>query len=142
MIMEKVTSAKDELKIDPIQLKKAALIFRAINHKLRQQIIKFISQNGKITVNQPFYSENVNQLPAPNYDGFPLDRYLSPEPVLCFDGDGAGQQQKDGQHAAGGGLGVHPGLGQQAPQVLPGVGVQAQPQPPATPQNPLQRHDL
>ncbi len=39
-------------------------------------------QNGKIIVNQPFYSENVNQLPAPNYDGFPLDRYLSPEPVL------------------------------------------------------------
>lgn len=39
-------------------------------------------QNGKITVNQPFYSENINQLPAPNYDGFPLGRYLSPEPVL------------------------------------------------------------
>lgn len=39
-------------------------------------------QNGKITVNQPFYSENINQLPAPNYDGFPLDRYLSPDPVL------------------------------------------------------------
>jgi radical SAM superfamily enzyme YgiQ (UPF0313 family) len=39
-------------------------------------------QNGKIMVNQPFYSENVNQLPAPNYDGFPLGRYLSPEPVL------------------------------------------------------------
>ena len=39
-------------------------------------------QNGKINVNQPFYSENVNQLPAPNYDGFPLGRYLSPEPVL------------------------------------------------------------
>ena len=39
-------------------------------------------QNGKIVVNQPFYSENVNRLPAPNYDGFPLARYLSPEPVL------------------------------------------------------------
>ncbi|MGQ0810483.1 MAG: B12-binding domain-containing radical SAM protein [Nitrospiraceae bacterium] len=39
-------------------------------------------QNGKITVNQPFYSENINQLPAPNYDGFPLGGYLSPEPVL------------------------------------------------------------
>jgi radical SAM superfamily enzyme YgiQ (UPF0313 family) len=37
-------------------------------------------QNGKITVNQPFYSENINQLTAPNYDGFPLDLYLSPEP--------------------------------------------------------------
>ena len=33
-------------------------------------------QNGKIMVNQPFYSENINELPAPNYDGFPLDLYL------------------------------------------------------------------
>lgn len=39
-------------------------------------------QNGKITVNQPFYSENINELPAPNYDGFPLSRYLAPETVL------------------------------------------------------------
>jgi anaerobic magnesium-protoporphyrin IX monomethyl ester cyclase len=39
-------------------------------------------QNGKITVNQPFYSENINDLPAPNYDGFPLGRYLAPETVL------------------------------------------------------------
>jgi hypothetical protein len=39
-------------------------------------------QNGKITVNQPFYSENINALPAPNYDGFPLDLYLAPETVL------------------------------------------------------------
>jgi anaerobic magnesium-protoporphyrin IX monomethyl ester cyclase len=39
-------------------------------------------QSGKIMVNQPFYSENINELPAPNYDGFPLDRYLAPETVL------------------------------------------------------------
>lgn len=39
-------------------------------------------QNGKIIVNQPFYSENIAQLPAPDYDGFPLDLYLSPKPVL------------------------------------------------------------
>ena len=39
-------------------------------------------QNGKITVNQPFYSENINELPAPNYDGFPLGRYLAPSTVL------------------------------------------------------------
>jgi hypothetical protein len=38
--------------------------------------------NGKIIVNQPFYSENVNQLPAPDYDGFPLGYYLAPETVL------------------------------------------------------------
>lgn len=39
-------------------------------------------QSGKITVNQPFYSENINALPAPNYDGFPLGRYLAPATVL------------------------------------------------------------
>ncbi|MBM4123716.1 MAG: radical SAM protein [Nitrospira sp.] len=39
-------------------------------------------QNGKITVNQPFYSENIDALPAPNYDGFPLGRYLAPQTVL------------------------------------------------------------
>lgn len=39
-------------------------------------------QNGKITVNQPFYSENINALPAPNYDGFPLGQYLAPRTVL------------------------------------------------------------
>lgn len=39
-------------------------------------------ENGKVIVNQPFYSENLAQHPAPNYDGFPLDRYLAPKTVL------------------------------------------------------------
>lgn len=39
-------------------------------------------QNGRVTVNQPFYSENINDLPAPDYDGFPLGMYLAPETVL------------------------------------------------------------
>lgn len=39
-------------------------------------------QNGKIIVNQPFYSENLAQHPAPNYDGFPLGQYLAPHTVL------------------------------------------------------------
>ncbi|MDH5429512.1 MAG: radical SAM protein, partial [Nitrospirota bacterium] len=38
--------------------------------------------NGKITVNQPFYSENLTEHPAPNYKGFPLDQYLAPYTVL------------------------------------------------------------
>jgi radical SAM family protein len=37
---------------------------------------------GKITVNQPFYSENLTEHPAPNYKGFPLDQYLAPYTVL------------------------------------------------------------
>ena len=61
MIMEKAVSAKDDLKIDAIQLKKAALIFRAVNHKLRQQIIKFIHQNGKITVTQIYLKLRLEQ---------------------------------------------------------------------------------
>ncbi len=39
-------------------------------------------ENGKIRVNQPFYSENIAQLPAPNYDGFPFRLYLAPQTVL------------------------------------------------------------
>ncbi|HYO23307.1 MAG TPA: metalloregulator ArsR/SmtB family transcription factor [Flavisolibacter sp.] len=61
MITEKAISAKDELKIDAIQLKKAALVYRAINHKLRQQIIKFINQNGKITVTQIYVKLRLEQ---------------------------------------------------------------------------------
>jgi anaerobic magnesium-protoporphyrin IX monomethyl ester cyclase len=39
-------------------------------------------QDGKIVVNQPFYSENLTEHPAPNYDGFPLLQYLAPHTVL------------------------------------------------------------
>ena len=59
--MEKVAPPKEELKIDAIQLKKAALVFRAINHKLRQQIVKFIQQNGKITVTQIYVKLRLEQ---------------------------------------------------------------------------------
>ncbi len=48
-------------------------------HKVPNLIYR---QDDRITVNQPFYSENINALPAPDYDGFPLDLYLSPETVL------------------------------------------------------------
>ncbi|RMH06079.1 MAG: radical SAM protein [Nitrospirae bacterium] len=39
-------------------------------------------QNGRVVVNQPFYSENLAHHPPPNYDGFPLRKYLAPETVL------------------------------------------------------------
>ena len=61
MITEKAVSTKDDVKIDAIQLKKASLVFRAINHKLRQQIIKFINQNGKITVTQMYVKLRLEQ---------------------------------------------------------------------------------
>lgn len=61
MVMEKAVSPKEDLKIDAIQLKKAALVFRAVNHKLRQQIIKFISQHGQITVTQIYVKLRLEQ---------------------------------------------------------------------------------
>jgi len=39
-------------------------------------------QNGKAIVNQPFFSENINALSAPNFDGFPFRQYLAPQAVL------------------------------------------------------------
>jgi hypothetical protein len=39
-------------------------------------------QNGKTIVNQPFFSENINALSAPNFDGFPFHQYLAPQCVL------------------------------------------------------------
>jgi DNA-binding transcriptional ArsR family regulator len=52
---------EDELKIDVFQLKKASLIFRAINHKLRQQIMKMIHHSGKLTVTEIFVRLRIEQ---------------------------------------------------------------------------------
>lgn len=50
-----------DLKIDVLQLKKAALILRAINHKLRQQILKLIHQKEKITVTEIYVKLRLEQ---------------------------------------------------------------------------------
>jgi DNA-binding transcriptional ArsR family regulator len=50
-----------ELKIDVFQLKKAALVLRAINHKLRQQILKLIHQNGQMTVTEIYVKLRLEQ---------------------------------------------------------------------------------
>jgi len=43
-------------------------------------------EGDEIRVNQPYYIEDINALPTPDYDGFPLDRYLSPKRVLPLQG--------------------------------------------------------
>ena len=53
--------SSSELKIDLVQLKKAALILRAINHKLRQQILKLIHQNGKMAVTEIYVKLRLEQ---------------------------------------------------------------------------------
>jgi len=53
--------ATTELEINILELRKAALIFRAINHKLRQDMLKLIHKSGKITVTELYRKMNLEQ---------------------------------------------------------------------------------
>jgi ArsR family transcriptional regulator, virulence genes transcriptional regulator len=49
------------VKIDFISLKKAAMILRALNHKLRQQIIRLLDENKKLTVTEIYIQLRLDQ---------------------------------------------------------------------------------
>lgn len=59
-----ITAGGDDavaVKIDFLSVKKAAMILRAINHKLRQQIIKLINDQQKITVTEIYIKLRLEQ---------------------------------------------------------------------------------
>jgi DNA-binding transcriptional ArsR family regulator len=47
--------------VDLYNLKKAAMVLRAINHKLRQQVLKLIDENGKMTVTEIYVKLRLEQ---------------------------------------------------------------------------------
>jgi ArsR family transcriptional regulator, virulence genes transcriptional regulator len=51
----------DSLKVDLLNVKKASLVLRAINHKLRQQILKLIDEHKKITVTEIYVKLRLEQ---------------------------------------------------------------------------------
>src|ERR1700733_3041619 len=51
----------DILSIDYHSLKKSALILRSLNHKLRQQILKIINEDNKITVTEIYVKLRLEQ---------------------------------------------------------------------------------
>ena len=53
--------SNDELYIDILQIKKAALVLRAVNHKLRQQILNLIHQSGRMTVTSLYIKLRLEQ---------------------------------------------------------------------------------
>ncbi|MES2882559.1 MAG: metalloregulator ArsR/SmtB family transcription factor [Bacteroidota bacterium] len=59
--LEPIAATSSELKVDVIQLKKAALVLRAVNHKLRQQMLKLLHQSGKMTVTQIYVKLRLEQ---------------------------------------------------------------------------------
>jgi DNA-binding transcriptional ArsR family regulator len=60
-VLENSATVNGELKIDILQLKKAALILRAVNHKLRQQVLKLLHQNEKMTVTEIYVKLRLEQ---------------------------------------------------------------------------------
>jgi DNA-binding transcriptional ArsR family regulator len=55
------TCKMSTIKIDYYNVKKAALILRALNHKLRQQLIKLIEEEKKITVTEIYVRLRLEQ---------------------------------------------------------------------------------
>mgnify|MGYP001113620256 FL=1 len=53
--------SSNTLKVDLLNVKKASLVLRAINHKLRQQILKLIDEQGKITVTEIYVKLRLEQ---------------------------------------------------------------------------------
>jgi ArsR family transcriptional regulator, virulence genes transcriptional regulator len=58
-----ITAGDDNtaVKVDFLSVKKAAMILRALNHKLRQQIIKLINEQQRITVTEIYVKLRLEQ---------------------------------------------------------------------------------
>ncbi len=53
--------AENKLTVDTLAVKKAAVVLRAFNHKLRQQILKIIDNNERITVTEIYVKLRIEQ---------------------------------------------------------------------------------
>lgn len=58
---EKNSKSANALQIDDYQLKKGALVFRAINHKLRQKMLALIARSGEISVTHIYVRLRIEQ---------------------------------------------------------------------------------
>ena len=54
-------STNPPINVDYTALKKAALVLRALNHKLRQQLLKLIEEEKKITVTEIYVRLRLEQ---------------------------------------------------------------------------------
>ena len=59
--MERTTSNDPLQNVDYLRIKKAALVLRAMNHKLRQQILKTIHEYKRITVTELYVKLRLEQ---------------------------------------------------------------------------------
>jgi DNA-binding transcriptional ArsR family regulator len=61
LLLNSMSESGTHIKIDLLNLKKASLILRALNHKLRQQILKMIDEQGKTTVTELYVKLRLEQ---------------------------------------------------------------------------------
>ena len=61
MILNADAATGAPVKVDFLNLKKAAMILRALNHKLRQQIIRILDENKKLTVTELYVQLRLEQ---------------------------------------------------------------------------------
>jgi DNA-binding transcriptional ArsR family regulator len=56
-----LNNGKSAVKINFLQTKKAAMILRAVNHKLRQQMLKLLDESKKMTVTELYVKLRLEQ---------------------------------------------------------------------------------
>ncbi len=61
MILNTQAGEDAAVKVDFINLKKAAMILRALNHKLRQQIVRILDEHKKLTVTELYIQLRLEQ---------------------------------------------------------------------------------
>lgn len=61
MVLNEKGEEGSPVKVEFVALKKAAVTLRALNHKLRQQIVKLIDENKRITVTEIFNKLHLEQ---------------------------------------------------------------------------------
>jgi len=61
MVLTNSSGNGSSVKVDLLNTKKAALILRAVNHKLRQQMLKLIDEQGKMTVTELYLKLRLEQ---------------------------------------------------------------------------------
>jgi len=61
LVLSKTGSLKDDITIDYRTLKKAVLVLRSINHKLRQSMMMLLEEHGRLTVTEIYVKLRLEQ---------------------------------------------------------------------------------
>jgi DNA-binding transcriptional ArsR family regulator len=61
MVLHGKHAKESAVRVDLLSVKKAALVLRALNHKLRQQIVRLIDEHEKMTVTEIYTKLRLEQ---------------------------------------------------------------------------------